>query len=81
MGKDGHLEFHLCERMQCHWAPKIRFLAYSRSPTSFSYSKVLKRTASSLSMAAEMKQQAASSSLRPEPISRAARSPIGPVAT
>lgn len=30
-----HLEFHLGERMQCHWAPKIRFLASSRSPMSF----------------------------------------------
>lgn len=75
-GKDGHLEFHLCERMQCHWVPKIRFLASSRSPKSFSYSKVLKRTVSSLSMAAEMKQQVAHSDQ-----SRSAEqgaTPIGP---
>lgn len=78
MAEDGHLEFHLYQRVQCHWAPKIRFLASSRSPKSFSYSKVLKRTVSSLSMAAEMKQQAAHSVQ-----SRSAQqrgTPIGPLA-
>lgn len=63
----------------CHWAPKIRFLASSRSPTSVSYSKVLKRTVSSLSMAAEMKQQAAHSDQNRSAVQLG--SPIGPVAT
>lgn len=57
-GQDGHLELHLCGRVQYHWALKIRFLASSRSLKSLSYSKVLKRTVSSLSTAAEMKPQA-----------------------